>query len=442
MTLPEGWVEATIGDVATIRGEKADPGALGDIPFIGLEHIEPHTSRLIAEGKASDVRSAVACFRAGDILFGRLRPYLNKVIEAPFDGCASAEIIPFAPADDVEPSLLRRLMMSPDFLAFTASLDRGDRPRVNGEDIARYSVWLPPTAEQRRIVAKLDALTARLARARAELGRVLILTQRMRDVARATAYSGDLTRDVRRGADPDWPMHPLRAVARIVTGGTPPTSQKHLFFGGDLPFFKPTDLDAGYRVENSREMLTKAGAARARTAPAGSTLVTCIGATIAKTGFARVDCAFNQQINAAIPLWGRADPRWLYWFISSPLFRAAIIDNSSATTLPIINKGRFQELLLPVPPIEEQVVIADRLEAAFARADRLESEAARARALLDRLEAAILAKAFRGELVPQDPEDEPASVLLDRLRAQRAAVPKPKRGRRAAKAAQTDACGA
>jgi hypothetical protein len=72
---------------------------------------------------------------------------------------------------------------------------------------------------------------------------------------------------------------------------------------------------------------------------------------------------------------------------------------------------------------------------AFARADRLEAEAARARALLDRLEAAILAKAFRGELVPQDPNDEPASVLLDRIRAQRAAAPKPKRGRRASSAA-------
>ena len=62
----------------------------------------------------------------------------------------------------------------------------------------------------------------------------------------------------------------------------------------------------------------------------------------------------------------------------------------------------------------------------------LEAEAARARALIDRLEAAILAKAFRGELVPQDPNDEPASVLLERIHAQRAAAPKAKRGRRAA----------
>lgn len=88
-------------------------------------------------------------------------------------------------------------------------------------------------------------------------------------------------------------------------------------------------------------------------------------------------------------------------------------------------------IFTPLAPSTTQAKIAGALDQIFARADRLEAEAARARALLKRLEAAILARAFRGELVPQDPKDEPASVLLDRIRAERAAAPKPKRGRRA-----------
>jgi type I restriction enzyme S subunit len=83
--------------------------------------------------------------------------------------------------------------------------------------------------------------------------------------------------------------------------------------------------------------------------------------------------------------------------------------------------------------LEQQLEIVRRVDSQVARADRLEAEAARARALLDRLEAAILTKAFRGELVPQDPNDEPATVLLERIRAQRTtAVPvaRAKRGRR------------
>lgn len=98
-----------------------------------------------------------------------------------------------------------------------------------------------------------------------------------------------------------------------------------------------------------------------------------------------------------------------------------------------MNAQQLQALKVPVRSLEEQQKIVRGIDTAFARADRMEAEAARARALIDRLEAAILGRAFRGELVPQDPNDEPASVLLDRIRAQRAAAPKSKRRRRAKK---------
>ncbi|SDO70538.1 type I restriction enzyme, S subunit [Aureimonas jatrophae] len=80
-------------------------------------------------------------------------------------------------------------------------------------------------------------------------------------------------------------------------------------------------------------------------------------------------------------------------------------------------------------PLEEQYEIVRRIETAFARIDRLATEAKRALTLVGKLDEAILAKAFRGELVPQDESDEPASVLLERIRAEQALAPKPKRGR-------------
>jgi type I restriction enzyme S subunit len=97
-----------------------------------------------------------------------------------------------------------------------------------------------------------------------------------------------------------------------------------------------------------------------------------------------------------------------------------------------INAEQLKKLMLPLPTLNDQSLAVSILDAAFARADRLEAEAARGRELLDRLETAIFAKAFRGELIPQDPNDEPASVLLDRIQAQRASAPelKPRSGRR------------
>ena len=88
--------------------------------------------------------------------------------------------------------------------------------------------------------------------------------------------------------------------------------------------------------------------------------------------------------------------------------------------------------LLPLAPAEEAIEIAKLVDTAFARIDRLASQANSAHRLIEHLNQEVLAKAFRGKLVPQDPADEPAAVLLERLRAERASAPKPKRGRRKA----------
>jgi type I restriction enzyme S subunit len=107
------------------------------------------------------------------------------------------------------------------------------------------------------------------------------------------------------------------------------------------------------------------------------------------------------------------------------------IANTQGVNIIHIGKAGLARAKVPVPPIDDQPAILEQINRTFARADRLEAEAARARKLLDRLESAILAKAFRGELVPQDPNDEPASVLLERILAERAAAPKAPRRRKA-----------
>ena len=115
--------------------------------------------------------------------------------------------------------------------------------------------------------------------------------------------------------------------------------------------------------------------------------------------------------------------------VVSPAFRQSILDNSSATTLPIINKGRFELLELSVPPLAEQQEIVRRIEAAFAWLNKVAAEHARASHLVPKLDQSILAKAFRGELVPQDPNDKPASALLERIKAA-SGEPKTTRGGR------------
>jgi type I restriction enzyme S subunit len=124
--------------------------------------------------------------------------------------------------------------------------------------------------------------------------------------------------------------------------------------------------------------------------------------------------------------------RWVLWFLRSPNGRRQIESMATGNQLSMrnISQDALRKIRLPFPEENIRMERIQLLEHAFARADRLEAEAARARKLLDRLESVILAKAFRGELVPQDPNDEPASVLLERIRAERAAAPKQKRRRK------------
>jgi type I restriction enzyme S subunit len=125
--------------------------------------------------------------------------------------------------------------------------------------------------------------------------------------------------------------------------------------------------------------------------------------------------------------------KFAYFYMKSELFRKKVREISAGVAQQKVSLGNFREISLLVPSLEEQTEIVRRVEQVFAFADQLEARVKAAQTRIDRLTQSLLAKAFRGELVPQDPNDEPASVLLARIKAQRAAEPKAKRGRGAAK---------
>jgi len=130
-----------------------------------------------------------------------------------------------------------------------------------------------------------------------------------------------------------------------------------------------------------------------------------------------VPAVVNQQINALIPR--DIESVYIFRWTCSQSFQETMWAKSSATTLPIINKSRCEQLPVPLPPLPEQQEIVRRVESLFSKADDLEAQYKEAVELIDTLPEIILSKAFRGELMPQDPNDEPASVLLERIREAR-----------------------
>lgn len=262
-----------------------------------------------------------------------------------------------------------------------------------------------------------------------------------------------------------WHWERLGNLGNTQTGSTPPkANQEH--YGSDIPFIKPADIsDIG--VDYDSMGLTFDGANKlGRIADEHSVLMVCIG-TIGKCQLIDRKCSFNQQINSItpyVPEFGQ----YLYQALRSPYFSRLAWDKSSSTTIAILNKGKWESIPVPVPPLEEQKRIVVKVEELMALCDQLESQTESSieahqtlvKSLLetltnakdadelneswqrigehfdvlfttedsiDQLKQTILQLAVMGKLVKQDPNDEPASKLLERIAAEKEQLIKDKK---------------
>ena len=299
------------------------------------------------------------------------------------------------PRRDILDSLFLKyyLNSSEGFRNMTGQMTGTAIKRLILQKIKAAVVPVAPLSEQRRIVAEIEKQFTRLEAGVAALRRVQANLKRYRAAVLKSACEGRLVASDLSA----WKRLKVSEIGEVVTGNTPPTSDKGNL-GDELPFFKPTDLDAGYNVREARQYLSTKGSKLARVLPAGSVLVTCIGATIGKTGFARVDCATNQQINALVVNPKVATPEWAFWSFRSPDGQQQIKNNASATTLPIPNKSKFEALEVPLPPLAEQTRIVSEVERRLSVVEELEAVVSANLQRATRLRQSILQKAFTGEL--------------------------------------------
>ena len=211
----------------------------------------------------------------------------------------------------------------------------------------------------------------------------------------------------------NWVWCEIEDIGEVITGNTP-SKDRVEYYGGDTPFFKPTDLDQGIDTRYASDHLSELGFEQSRKLPVNTILVTCIGATIGKTGIITVAGSCNQQINAIVPN-KEVTHSYIFYVCVSNYMQSEIISNASATTLPILNKSNFANLLFPLPPIAEQHRIVKEIGHWFALIDQIEQDKSDLQIVIKQAKSKILDIAIHGKLVPQDPNDEPAIELLKRI---------------------------
>ncbi|SOU86444.1 restriction endonuclease subunit S [Tenacibaculum dicentrarchi] len=165
-----------------------------------------------------------------------------------------------------------------------------------------------------------------------------------------------------------WKWYRLRDVGLTMTGGTPSKSNSN-FFGNDIPFLKPGDIK-DWKVNYENEGLSFLGEQKlGRTAISGSVLMVCLG-TIGKCAIINRACSFNQQINSITPL--MISSSYLLNCLSSKYFYDVAWAKSTSTTIALLNKGKWESIPIPIPPLEEQKEIVKIVETLFKEVDKLE----------------------------------------------------------------------
>lgn len=194
--LPEGWTLKPIGELVQPTRPRVSPSEKPDLPFLGMDHIEAQTMRLLGSVPASSMKSSAVHFQPGDVLYGRLRPYLNKVFQPAFEGLCSAEFIVFPEADELDNKYLQYFLNSSGFVRYATSLNSGDRPRVKFEQFASHCIPLPPTVdEQKRIVAKIEELFSHIDAGVEGLKKTQRLLKQYRQSVLKAAVTGEILGD-------------------------------------------------------------------------------------------------------------------------------------------------------------------------------------------------------------------------------------------------------
>lgn len=462
-TLPAGWAWATLAEVAQPSSAKVEPSECGDLPYVGLEHIESGTRRLIGHGYAREVRSTKSLFRRGDVLYGKLRPYLRKVWRAEFDGVCSTDILVYPPSNIIDGAFLTNLLASEAMTEHAVQASAGiNLPRVNASALGEARFPLPPVAEQRRIVAKLDELLASSRATRDALDEVPENVPNLVRSILAAAFDGRLTADVRKRGNADAAFDMTEALhAREIIWST--------LLQDDMKLRRPGRKTRGSRApESVQPDLTN----RLPDVPRGWTIASvgqlalCLdsfrvpvkrenrGATGGYAYFGangRVGEIFDYIFDLDMVLvtedetfYGRTKP--IAYRVSGKCW----VNNHAHVLLPVApftpeflhyalmyydvepwlsgTTGRakltqFDLLRLPilVPPAEEREELCRRVRLGLEAAQRMREHTEELSQRVRALEDACVAKGLRGELVSQDPSDEPAAALLAGVRAGRTA---------------------
>lgn len=447
--LRAGWQLSSLGEIGNVQSGVGFPNEYqglvsGDYPVYKVGDVSRGVTRhggllnsannYVSAEVAQHLRGHV--FAKGSTLFAKIGEALklNRRGFVVSPGLADNNVMGYTASPGIDNRFIYYFLRTQDFAQYSRSTTV---PSIRKGDIEDIPVTLPPSAEQTRIAMKLDELLAQVDTLRNRIDSVPQLLKRFRQSILAAAVSGRLTGN-RESTDypPGWQRVNFASVINDLRYGT---AQKCDYDGGDTGVLRiPNIGEKGITLSDLKSSNFSASEIEKLALQKGDVVLIRSNGSVELVGKSAVVGAREEGLLFAGYLIRvrlnneKANPDYVNFWLKSPEVRRSIeLTARSTSGVNNINSEEIRSLTFTMPPLDEQTEIVRRVEQLFAFADQLEAKVAAAKTRIDHLTQSILAKAFRGELVPQDPDDEPASVLLERIKAQRAAAPKATRKKKA-----------
>lgn len=447
---PIGWATAPLISLIAVDGlftdgdwvESKDQDPNGDIRLLQLADIGDglflnKSARYINGEKFVELRCTELA--PGDVLVARMPDPLGRACLMPHlpQRCVTVvDVAALRPgSQSVSPAWLMHTINAPQFRDAMAQQASGTtRKRISRGNLAELPIPVPPRQEQQRIADKLATVLARVDACRDRLARVAPLLKRFRQSVLAAATSGRLTEDWRDSAHSrSWRSTTIDAVCQSVADGdhqAPPQASS------GIPFITIAAINDGrLSLQRATRCVPQPyfDSLADKRRPRRGDVLYSVTASLGIPAIVDTEAPFAFQRHIAIlrPQHETISSEYLYYLLSSDQVRQQALAAATGTAQLTLALGSLRAIAIELPEPIEQAEIVRRVETLFAFADRMEARLAQAQTAVDRLTPSLLAKAFCGELVPQDPADEPAAELLKRLAAQREAAPARPRSQRA-----------
>ena len=422
---PIGWVETQIGGLCSLKNGRAfkpNEWQSSGLPIVRIQNLNKQTATYNYFQGEVDERNRL---RGGELLFAWSGTPGTSFGAHVWRGGAAVLNQHIFRVDFDESLLDKRFFRSAINQKLIELIDVahggvGLRHVTKGV-FERTLVALPPRQEQTRIANQLDTLLARVKSCNDHFDAIPALLKRFRQTVIEKALAGRLgDESVGMSEDGQWERVQISSIAHVGTGSTPLRSTPNFYAPTGIPWVTSAATSQTLIV-SANEFVTAAAVAahRLKLYPSGTLLVAMYGEgkTRGQVSELGISATINQACAAIVVDETKALRNYMKLALQANYL--VIRDLAEGGNQPNLNLSKIKEFEIPLPTLAEQTEIVRRVEALFALADRIEARCATARTQAQRLTPLVLAKAFRGELVPQDPSDEPASALLARMAAQK-----------------------